>query len=238
MWSQQYLTLLSNHDFHSRGAAPCIKTGQPATPVSRELPATYRPYTTLFNQTVSAIAQLPEDPNLPLVSRLGRLVSHIRSSVSSLLPHFQPTDTPSVWLPLLRNSLTEHRLIEQKNIQHNRREAWHTWTRDTWALRSKKICQLVKGKSVEPFTCLQHEGQIITDCARIDSLLQSAWSPIFSKYSAGENKAQDYSAEFLLGLPSLSMTSLPPLTLDDFHYVLSHKFKSHTATGLDGWGPA
>ena len=62
MWSQQYLTLLTSHDFHSRGAAPCIKTGQPATPISRELPATYRPYTTLFNQTVSAISQLPLDP--------------------------------------------------------------------------------------------------------------------------------------------------------------------------------
>ncbi len=49
MWAQQYLTLLSNHDFHSRGQSPCIKTGKPALPVTRELPPLYRPYATLFS---------------------------------------------------------------------------------------------------------------------------------------------------------------------------------------------
>ena len=57
-WAQQYLTLLTNHDFHSRGAGPCIKTGKPATPIARELSTSYRPYATLFNQIVSAIALL------------------------------------------------------------------------------------------------------------------------------------------------------------------------------------
>ena len=237
MWSQQYLTLLTSHDFHSRGASPCIKTGQPATPISRELPATYRPYATLFNQTVSAISQLPLDSHIPLTPQLRRCISRIRSSASTLLSDFHPIGTPFDWLPSLRNKLTEHRLREQQDIRHQRKEAWHNWTRDTWALRSKKIYQLVKGKFVEPFTCLQHEGQIITDRSRIDTLLQTAWNPIFAKYPSGENKAHEYCADFLTDIPPLPVTSLPPLTLDDFHYVLSNKLRKHAATGMDGWRP-
>ena len=41
MWAQQYLTLLSNVDFHSRGSEPCVKTGLLALPSTRELPATH-----------------------------------------------------------------------------------------------------------------------------------------------------------------------------------------------------
>ncbi len=48
MWAQQYLTLLSNTDFHSRGNDPCIKTGLLALPSIRELPTTHRPYMVLL----------------------------------------------------------------------------------------------------------------------------------------------------------------------------------------------
>ena len=237
MWAQQYLTLLSDHDFHSRGAAPCIKTGQPATPISRELPASYRPYAVLFNQTVSTIAELEHNPNAATDSRLARRIATIRSSARSLLPTFHPVGPPYVWLPLLRNSLTLYRLHEQHQIQHDRREAWQSWIRDTWALNSKKIYQLVKGKFVEPFTCLQHEGNIITDWGRIDKLLQEAWMPIFAKYPTGETKADDYNNACALTPEVYPPTSFSRSTLEDLHYVLRKKLKSNTATGLDGWRP-
>jgi len=150
MWAQHYLTLLSDHDFHSRGAAPCVKTGQPATPIARELPASYRPYAVLFIQIVSTIAELDHSPNVNSNHRLSRCIATIRSSARSLLPTFRPVGPPSVWLPQLRNSLTEYRLLEQHQIQQERKEAWQSWIRDTWALNSKKSHQLVKGKFVEP----------------------------------------------------------------------------------------
>lgn len=98
----------------------------------------------------------------------------------------------------MRDSLTEFRLQEQKSTHQHRRDVWHSWIRDTWALNSKKVYQLIKGKSVELFTCLQHQGRIITDRSHIDTLLQDSWRPIFAKYPNGETKSQDYSALFSL----------------------------------------
>ena len=162
-WAQQYLTLLSDHDFHSHGAAPCVRTGRPATPISRELPASHRPYATLFNQVVSAIAQLQQSPTVLSDSRFKSHITSIHSSAHTLFPAFRFAGSPLIWLPQLRDTLTEYRLHEQQQMQHERREVWQFWVRDTWALNSKKIYPfypLVKGKSVEPFTCLQHEGDI------------------------------------------------------------------------------
>ena len=236
-WAQQYLTLLTNHDFCSRGAAPCIKTGKPATPVTRELPPSYRPYATLFNQVVSTIALLQHTPDITTDVSFGYRVSAIAASARSLFDTFTPTGSPTQWLPRLRDSLTEFRLQEQKTTHQHRRDVWHSWIRDTWALNSKKVYQLIKGKSVEPFTCLQHQGRIITDRSHIDTLLQDSWRPIFAKYPNGETKSQDYSALFSFTPGTYPQYSLPPLTLDDIHYVLRKKLKNNTATGLDGWRP-
>lgn len=101
----------------------------------------------------------------------------------------------------------------------------------------KKIYQLVKGKFVEPFTCLQHEGNIVTDCKQIDRSLQEAWNPIFAKYPAGETKSDEYHAAFSLAPGSYPTSSFSRPTLDDLHYVLRKKLKTNTATGLDGWRP-
>lgn len=84
----------------------------------------------------------------------------------------------------------------QFGARQERRDVWQSWVRDTWALNSKKIYQLVKGKSVEPFTCLQHQGRIVTDRSQIDQLLQEAWNPIFAEYRDGEDKATDYHTTF------------------------------------------
>ena len=96
---------------------------------------------------------------------------------------------------------------------------------------------MIKGKSVEPFTCLQHQGRIVTDRSQIDTLLQHSWNPIFAKYPNGETKANDYHTLFSLSPGTYPQYSLPPLTLDDMHYVLRKKLKNNTATGLDGWRP-
>ena len=236
-WAQQYLTLLSNHDFHSRGAVPCVKTGKPATPIARELPTSYRPYATLFNQVVSAIALLQHTPDIVNDNSFCHDVSTIAASARSLFDTFSPSGLPTQWLPRLRDSLTNFRLREQQSTHQHRRDVWHSWIRDTWALNSKKVYQLIKGKSVEPFTCLQHQGRIITDRSQIDTLLQDSWGPIFAKYPNGETKAQDYSALFSLTPGTHPQYSLPPLTLDDMYYVLRKKLKNNTATGLDGWRP-
>ena len=68
MWAQQYLTLLSNTDFHSRGSDPCIKTGLLALPSIRELPTTHRPYiwsclTALFLLSLNSIS--PPHASIP-----------------------------------------------------------------------------------------------------------------------------------------------------------------------------
>ena len=101
----------------------------------------------------------------------------------------------------------------------------------------KKDNQLVKGKSVEPFTCLQHQGRIVTNRTQIGRLLQEAWNPIFARYPQGEGKAIDYHTSFSLVPGTYSSYSFPQLTLDDFHYILRKKLKTNTATGLDGWRP-
>ena len=127
---------------------------------------------------------------------------------------------------------------EQCDIQQRRKTAWRSWIKDTWALNSKKIYQLVKGQFVEPFTCLHLDGQIINDRHHIDQLLQQAWSPIFAKYLNEENKACEYRHSFYPHPHPSSSFSLPNLTLEDIRYVLSKKLKNNTATGLDGWRPS
>lgn len=231
------MTLPSDHDFHSRRAAPCIKTCKPATPISRELPTSYRPYATLFNQVVSAIAQVQRNPALLTDSRFDCLVPTIRASAHSLFATFTPLGSCRAWLPQLRDTLTEYRLHEQQQVQQERRDVWQSWVRETWALNSKKIYQLVKGKSVEPFTCLQHQGRIVTDRSQIDRLLQEAWNPIFAIYPEGEDKAPDCHTTFSLVPGTYPSCSFPRLTLEDFHFVLRRKLKANTATGLDGWRP-
>ena len=89
-WAQQYLTLLTNHDFHSRGAIPCIKTGKPATPITRELPSSYRPYATLFNQVVSTIALFQHTPDIVTDVSFSHRVSTIAASARSLFDTFTP----------------------------------------------------------------------------------------------------------------------------------------------------
>ena len=128
-------------------------------------------------------------------------------------------------------------VVNVQSLHRNRRDLWQSWIRDTWALNSKKIYQLIKGKSVEPFTCLQHQGRIITDRSQIDRLLQDSWNHIFAKYPEGENKAIDYHTAFSLLPGTYPQYSLPPLTLDDIHYLLRKKLENNTATGLDGWRP-
>ena len=237
-WAQQYLTLLTNTDFHSRGNSPCIRTGLLALPLSRELPAVQRPFIILYNRTVSAISELYNTPTCVHTLRFRNFLSHIVNDASSLLPQFEIQGDPPEWLPQLREALLVHRMDEQHNVRQQRRTAWRAWIKDTWALNSKKIYQLVKGKFVEHFTCLQTETGLITDRQHIDNLLQQAWNPIFAKYPTPEDKASEYRQSFYpLDSPYPSFT-FPQLTLADIHYVLSKKLKASTATGLDGWRPA
>ena len=104
-WAQQYLTLLSNVDFHSRGDTPCIKTGLLALPTSRELPTTHRPYIVLYNRTVSAISELYHTPSCVNTVRFRSYLSEILKTAQSLLPSFQargpPPGSPSYVSPLL-----------------------------------------------------------------------------------------------------------------------------------------
>lgn len=136
--------MLTNHDFHSRGTAPCIKTGKPATPIARELPASYRPYATLFNQVVSAIALLQHTPDIVHDDSSCHNLSTIAASARSLFDTFSPSGPPTQWLPHLRDSLTNFRLREQQSTQQHRRDVWHSWIRDTWALNSKKSVPINK----------------------------------------------------------------------------------------------
>ena len=237
-WAQQYLTLLSNTDFHSRGDAPCIKSGLLALPTSRELPATQRPYITLYNRTISAISELHTTPSCLNTVRFRSFLSDILYTTQSLLPSFHAQGSPLDWPPLLREALVCHRMQEQYDIQQQRKTAWRAWIKDTWALNSKKVYQLVKGKFVEPFTCLQSEGQLINDRQHIDQLLQQAWNPIFAKYPTEENKASEYRHSFYPQNDPSPVFPFPNLTLEDIRYVLSKKLKNNTATGLDGWSPA
>ena len=237
-WAQQYLTLLTNTDFHSRGANPCIRTGLLALPISRELPPAQRPYITLYNRTVSAISELYSTPTCVHTLRFRTFLSNIANDASSLLPMFEVHGNPQQWLPHLREALLVHRLDEQNTIRQQRKTAWRAWIKDTWALNSKKIYQLIKGKFVEPFTCLQTDTGLITDRTHIDTLLQQAWNPIFAKYPAPEDKAREYRQSFYPSDSPYSSTAFPRLTLDDIHYVLSKKLKPSTATGLDGWRPS
>ena len=227
LWAQQYFTLLTNIDFHSRGKTPCLRKGLVALPTNKELPAAYRPYTVLFNQTVSAVSELSTNPTCPRTRRFTKFLATIQSSAESLLPDFHTHGSPSEWLITLREQLINHRMNEQADIQRQRRVAWRSWTQDTWALNSKKIYQLVKGKFVEPFT-----WQILTL-----HLLQQAGNPIFAKYNDGENKARDYRTSFYpTDSPHLPYNFSEP-TLEDIQYVISKKLKKDTATGLDGWRP-
>ena len=237
-WAQQYLTLLTNTDFHSRGATPCIRKGLLALPLSRELPTSKRPYITLYNRTVSAISEIYTTPACLNTLRFRTFLSQIAAEANSLLRDFELLDDPRQWLPRLREALLIHRLTEQTTIQQQRKTAWQSWIKDTWALNSKKIYQLIKGKFVEPFTCLQTDNGLITDRAQIDILLQQAWSPIFAKYTTPEDKASEYRNSFYPHESSFPSFSFPPLTLDDAHYILSKKLKPSAATGLDGWRPS
>ena len=126
------------------------------------------------------------------------------------------------------SSLLETHLcpVEKKGVQ------------DTWTLNSKKIYQLVKGKFVERFTSLYHEGNFITDRHDIDQTLQQAWNPIFAKYNDVENKAQEYRTSFYPTDSTHPPSDFPDLTPDDMRYVISKKLKNNTATGLDGWRPS
>ena len=237
-WAQQYLTLLTNTDFHSRGATPCVRKGLLALPPSRELPASKRPYITLYNRTVSAISEIYTTPTCLHTLRFRTFLSKIAAEASFLLRDFEIHDDPQQWLPQLREALLIHRLTEQTTIQQQRKTAWQSWIKDTWALNSKKIYQLIKGKFVEPFICLQTDNGLITDRAQIDTLLQQAWSPIFAKYPTPEDKASEYRNSFYPHESPFPSFSFPPLTLDDVHYILSKKLKPSAATGLDGWRPS
>ena len=236
-WAQQYLTLLTNTTFHSRGTTPCIRKGLLALPLARELPNSKRPFITLYNRTISAISELHINPDCLNTPRFRTFLSQIATEAVSLLHNFVLLDDPHQWLPQLREALLVHRLTEQATIRQQRKTAWQSWIKDTWALNSKKIYQLIKGKFVEPFTCLQTENGLITDRTQIDALLQAAWNPIFAKYPTPEDKASEYRNSFYPYESPFPTFSLPPLTLDDFHYVLSKKLKPSAATGLDGWRP-
>ena len=238
MWAQQYLTLLSNVDFHSRGQGPCLRKGLLALPTTKELPIAYRPCTVLFNRTVSAISELYATPSCLNTTRFRTFLTTIQTTAESLLPTFQADGSPSDWLTSLRELLISHRMQEQYDVQKQRKTAWRSWIQDTWALNSKKIYQLVQGQFVEPFTCLHHEGHFITNRSDIDQTLQQAWRPIFAKYDDVENKAQEYRASFYPTDSPYTPCNFPDLTLDDIRYVISKKLKSNTATGLDGWRPS
>ena len=141
-WAQQYLTLLTNTTFHSRGATPCIRKGLLALPLARELPNSKRPFITLYNRTISAISELHSNPDCLNTPRFRTFLSQIATEAGSLLHDFALLDDPRQWLPQLREALLVHRLTEQATIRQQRKMAWQSWIKDTWALNSKKIYQL------------------------------------------------------------------------------------------------
>ncbi len=116
-WAQQYLTLLTNTDFHSRGATPCIRKGLLALPPSRELPPSQRPYITLYNRAVSAISEIYTTPTCLHTLRFRTFLSNIASEARSLLQDFEIHGDPQQWLPQLREALLIHRFNEQTIVQ-------------------------------------------------------------------------------------------------------------------------
>ena len=60
----------------------------------------------------------------------------------SLLPSFTDEGPPTSWLPLLCESLVQHRFIVQKETQQQRKTAWRSWIQDMWALNSKQLKNL------------------------------------------------------------------------------------------------
>ena len=145
---------------HSRGAAPCVKTGQPATPIARELPASYRPYAVLFIQIVSTIAELDHSPNVNSNHRLSRCIATIRSSARSLLPTFRPVGPPSVGC--LNFEIPLPNIVYLNSIRYNRsaRKRGNPGFVILGHLTAKRVINSLKANLL---SLLQHEGDIITD---------------------------------------------------------------------------
>ena len=98
--------------------------------------------------------------------RNQRFLHKIRLATSNLFhpfPDFQFHDQPLDWLQNLRKQLTLFRRHEQQDFYSQKQNAWRSWARTNGLSIVRKIYQLVKGKPVEPFTCLQHHGSLVTD---------------------------------------------------------------------------
>lgn len=84
-----------------------------------------------------------------------------------------------------------------------------------------------KGKPAEPFILafLMKVLWFFTDRERIDSLLQQAWNPILAKYfnPEGQGPLSPYQSAVYPTDSPFSVSSFPPLTLDDIRYVLTKK---------------
>ena len=234
-WAQQYLTTLTNHDFHSRGNQPCFKTGTVAPPKSKEFKSSSRPLVTLSNLVTQTLAFMHQSLNAQSSARFRSQLRKIRYLAQQVLPNQPDTASLEDYLIQIQYITRQQLLSEQSDFYKQRRNAWRAWTEDTWKLNSKKIYQLVKGKSVEPFTYLLHNGNVVTDRQQIDVLLQEAWKPIFVKYPTSESKGSSYRQTFYPLSSPFSTFLLPELTLDDLHYVFKKKLRTHTATGPDGW---
>ena len=109
-WTQQYLTILNNVDFHSRGDTPCLKTGSLALPTSRQLPTTHHPYIARDNRTISAISELYHTPSCLNTVRFRSFFSDLVIAPQSLLPSFHAQGPPLTWLPLLGEFLINYRI--------------------------------------------------------------------------------------------------------------------------------
>ena len=196
-WAQQYLTLLSDHSF-SRCCTLCK---------DRQTCHSNFPWITRFPPVLFLILVLII---LVLLSNLLLAPSFLPFVLLELLIF----GYHSYGIPLL-NTVWKNSNRYSKNVGKLGNLGFVTLGR----LIHKKIYQLVKGKFVEPFTCLQHEGNIVTDCKQIDRSLQEAWNPIFAKYPAGETKSDEYHAAFSLAPGSYPTSSFSRPTLDDLHYV-------------------
>ena len=143
-WAQQYLTLLTNHDFHSRGDQPCFKMGTVAPPKSKEFKLSSRPLLVLYNLVCQTIASIGQSFATQHSARFRSQLRKIQYLAQRALPTQPDAASLEEYLIQIQQITRQRLLSEQSDFYKQRRNAWRAWTENTWNLNSKKIYQLVK----------------------------------------------------------------------------------------------
>ena len=137
-WAQQYLTTLSNHDFHSRGDQPCFKAGTVALPKNKEHHFSSRPLATLYNLVTQVFVSLQQSPDVQFTAAFRSKFQKIQRLAQHHLPVLPTTSSTYDFLSHVYTTVQQSLSEEKLNFYKQRREAWRAWTEDTWKLNSKK----------------------------------------------------------------------------------------------------